>query len=71
MNDYIQQKCEKYWPDNGTEMYGDIEVTLTKIEEFAYHITHTFQLKKVEKMPKQYYLFSFVKFSSIISKNVW
>ena len=45
----VQPKCEKYWPDNGTEKYGSIEVNLMKIEEFAYHVTHTLQLKKVKK----------------------
>ncbi|CAB4029490.1 receptor-type tyrosine- phosphatase S, partial [Paramuricea clavata] len=39
-------KCDKYWPDEGTEKYGDIEVTLMKIEEFAYYVIHTLQLKK-------------------------
>ncbi|CAB4035390.1 receptor-type tyrosine- phosphatase S [Paramuricea clavata] len=39
-------KCDKYWPDEGTEKYGDIDVTLMKIEEFAYYIIHTLQLKK-------------------------
>ncbi|CAB4034452.1 receptor-type tyrosine- phosphatase delta-like, partial, partial [Paramuricea clavata] len=39
-------KCEKYWPDKGSKKYGDIEVTLMKIEEFAYHVTHILQLKK-------------------------
>ena len=46
----FQPKCEKYWPNKGSKKYGDIEVTLMKIEEFAYHVTHTLQLKKVEKM---------------------
>lgn len=45
----FQVKCEKYWPDKGSEMYGDIEVTLKKIEKFADHVTHILQLKKVGK----------------------
>ena len=28
-------------------MYGDIEVTLMKTEEFADHVTHTLELRKV------------------------
>ncbi|XP_028402574.1 receptor-type tyrosine-protein phosphatase S-like isoform X6 [Dendronephthya gigantea] len=50
-------KCEKYWPDSGSEMYGDIEVTLMKTEEFAYHVTHTLQLKKdnEEREVRHYY----------------
>jgi hypothetical protein len=45
----FQPKCEKYWPDKGSKKYGDIEVTLMKTEEFAYHVTHTLQLKKVAR----------------------
>lgn len=45
----FQSKCEKYWPDKGSERYGDVEVTLMKTEEFAYYITHTLQIKKVRK----------------------
>ena len=44
---FLQPKCEKYWPDSGTEMYGDVEVTLVKTEEFAYYVTHTLRIKKV------------------------
>ena len=29
-------------------MYGDIQVTLMKTEEFANHVTHIFQIKKVK-----------------------
>ena len=56
----FQPKCEKYWPDNGSKMYGDIEVTLMKSEKFAYHVTHILELKKVGKWN--------VFFSNIISK---
>jgi hypothetical protein len=45
----FQRKCEKYWPDSGTERYGGIEVTLVKVEEFADHVTHTLLLKKVKR----------------------
>jgi hypothetical protein len=44
---HLQPKCAKYWPDSGTQTYGDIEVTLVKVEEFADHVTHTLQLTKV------------------------
>jgi hypothetical protein len=46
----FQPKCEKYWPDSGTEKYGDIEVTLVNTEEFAYHVTHSLKLKKVSSL---------------------
>ncbi|CAB3995581.1 receptor-type tyrosine- phosphatase epsilon-like isoform X1 [Paramuricea clavata] len=50
-------KCEKYWPDKGSVKYGDIEVTLMKTEEFAYHVTHTLQLNKdgEEREVRHYY----------------
>ncbi|XP_028402571.1 receptor-type tyrosine-protein phosphatase F-like isoform X3 [Dendronephthya gigantea] len=50
-------KCEKYWPDNGSEMYGDIEVTLMKTEEFAYHVTHILRIEKddEEREVRHYY----------------
>ncbi|CAB4021699.1 receptor-type tyrosine- phosphatase S [Paramuricea clavata] len=53
-------KCEKYWPDKGSKKYGDIEVTLMKTEEFAYHVTHTLQLKKdgEEREVRHYYFHS-------------
>ena len=44
---YFQAKCDKYWPDKGTEKYGDIEVTLVNTEEFAHHVTHTLRIIKV------------------------
>ncbi|XP_028417347.1 receptor-type tyrosine-protein phosphatase alpha-like [Dendronephthya gigantea] len=51
-------KCDKYWPDKGSEMYGDIEVTLTKTEEFADHVTHTLEIKKDgEKRDVRHYYF--------------
>jgi hypothetical protein len=43
----LQPKCEKYWPDRGAEKYGDIQVTLVKVEEFACHVAHTLKLNKV------------------------
>ena len=44
---YFQPKCERYWPEKGMKKYGDIEVTLVKTEEFAYHVTHTLRIIKV------------------------
>jgi hypothetical protein len=62
---HFQPKCEKYWPDKGTKKYGDIEITLMKTEEFADHVTHTLQLKKVEKMQEN------VIFSRILLSTVY
>jgi len=30
-----QQKCEQYWPDQGTQEYGPFKVTLTEQQVFA------------------------------------
>ncbi|CAB4001321.1 receptor-type tyrosine- phosphatase S-like isoform X11 [Paramuricea clavata] len=54
----LKPKCDKYWPDEGTEKYGDIEVTLMKIEEFAYYVIHTLELKKdKEEREVRHYFF--------------
>ncbi|XP_028414288.1 receptor-type tyrosine-protein phosphatase S-like [Dendronephthya gigantea] len=51
-------KCEKYWPDEGSKMYGDIEVTLEKTEIFAFSETHTLQIRKGdEKREVRHYYF--------------
>ena len=45
-NFLYQVKCEKYWPDE-SEIYGDIEVTITDTRTFADYVTRSFILKKV------------------------
>ena len=38
-----QQKCEQYWPDEGTKEYGPFKVTLADQQVFAdYTIRHLF-----------------------------
>jgi len=44
-----QIKCAHYWPSEGTELYGDIEVTATDWIEFANYTITTFQVCKVSK----------------------
>ena len=44
-----QIKCAQYWPSEGTEQYGDIEVTVTEWIEFANYTITTFQVCKVNK----------------------
>ena len=44
-----QIKCAQYWPSEGTEQYGDIEVTATDWIEFANYTITTFQICKVNK----------------------
>ncbi|XP_028418440.1 receptor-type tyrosine-protein phosphatase S-like [Dendronephthya gigantea] len=43
---YINPKCEKYWPGKGSVMFGDIEVTLLKTEEFSHYVMRTLQIKR-------------------------
>lgn len=39
-------KCEQYWPTDGAELYGDIEVTVTDWIEFANYTITTLQICK-------------------------
>ncbi|KAJ7372548.1 hypothetical protein OS493_019057 [Desmophyllum pertusum] len=39
-------KCEQYWPNEGAELYGDIEVTVTDWIEFANYTITTLQICK-------------------------
>ena len=43
----FQIKCEQYWPNEGAELYGDIEVTVTDWIEFANYTITTLQICKV------------------------
>lgn len=43
----LQIKCEQYWPTDGAELYGDIEVTVTDWIEFANYTITTLQICKV------------------------
>lgn len=40
-------KCDQYWPGRGTELYGNVNVTLVDIQELATYCIRTFQLHKV------------------------
>ncbi|KPP63943.1 hypothetical protein Z043_117755 [Scleropages formosus] len=41
-------KCCKYWPDD-SDMYGDIKITLLKIETLAEYTVRTFALERVSR----------------------
>ena len=43
----FQVKCEQYWPNEGTELYGDIEVAVTDWVEFANYSITTLEVCKV------------------------
>ena len=41
-----RQKSERYWPRQRTERYGDVEITMTAAEGFAYHVKRKFLLRQ-------------------------
>ncbi|CAF0998359.1 unnamed protein product [Adineta steineri] len=38
-------KCDVYWPEEGTEMYGIIEVTLISVISLAYYVKRIFSIR--------------------------
>jgi len=43
-----QKKCDMYWPKEGTEIYGVIQVKLQKEEVMATYTVRTFQLRHLK-----------------------
>ncbi|XP_064597919.1 receptor-type tyrosine-protein phosphatase T-like [Liolophura sinensis] len=41
-----RRKCDQYWPDAGSQIYGDIEVEYLSTEDFAYFTVRSFKLTK-------------------------
>ena len=41
-------KCDLYWPDAGSDTYGDIVVTPTREDVLASYTLRTFSLRKAE-----------------------
>ena len=41
-------KCDLYWPDAGSDTYGDLVVTLTREDVLASYTLRTFSLRKAE-----------------------
>ncbi|XP_057697022.1 protein tyrosine phosphatase receptor type Fa isoform X3 [Corythoichthys intestinalis] len=44
--DFLQVKCDQYWPSRGTETYGMIQVTLLDTVDLATYSVRTFALYK-------------------------
>ena len=42
-----QKKCEQYWPDEGTQKYGDLSVLLVNTTKYSDFVIRTFELSKV------------------------
>jgi len=43
----MQIKCDQYWPNRGSEVYGVMHVTLLDVIELATYTIRTFQLDRV------------------------
>jgi len=43
----VQIKCDQYWPNRGSEVYGVMHVTLLDVIELATYTIRTFQLTRV------------------------
>ena len=43
---FRQVKCEKYWPDE-SNVYGEIQVTVTETKTFADYVTRMMVVEKV------------------------
>jgi protein tyrosine phosphatase len=41
-----RHKCEQYWPDHGSKMYGDIKVDIKDVEQLADFTLRTFDIVK-------------------------
>jgi hypothetical protein len=44
----MQKKCDMYWPKEGTEVYGVIQVKFVKEEVMATYTVRTFQLRHLK-----------------------
>ncbi|CAL1546634.1 unnamed protein product [Lymnaea stagnalis] len=43
-----KKKCEQYWPDEGSQKYGELTVLLVNVTKYTDFIIRTFELTKVE-----------------------
>ena len=45
-------KCHQYWPNmvNVPRLYGDIKVTMTEEEEFAFYVIRKFTIQEVHML---------------------
>lgn len=47
----LQVKCSRYWPED-SDMYGDIKITLVKMETLAEYVVRTFALERVSLLSR-------------------
>jgi len=55
----LQIKCDQYWPNRGSEMYGVMHVSLLDIVELATYTIRTFQISRVNN--RELFLWSYIK----------
>ena len=41
----LQLKCEQYWPDFGSAMYGKVKVTFVSLDDYAAYIIRVFKVE--------------------------
>ncbi len=42
---YFQVKCDLYWPQEGSDTYGTIQVTLVSTISYAYYVKRIFSIR--------------------------
>ena len=64
----LQTKCAQYWPEEGTEIYGDIEVALIDWVDLAHYSIMTLQICKVGTFLR--FTFIFLRLRLLHSRSV-
>ena len=44
-------KCDQYWPETGTQVYGDLSVTTVREDVLAFYTLRTFTLELISSPP--------------------
>ncbi|GFS22210.1 receptor-type tyrosine-protein phosphatase kappa [Elysia marginata] len=58
-----KKKCEQYWPDEGTQKYGDLSVFLVNATKYSDFIIRTFELSKENENSRIVIQFHFTTWS--------
>ena len=44
---FMQQKCRQYWPDSGSQLYGNVKVTVENTIQLANYCVRHFLIEHV------------------------
>ena len=44
----FKSKCDQYWPEHGTENYGDLDITLVREDILAFYTLRTFTMQQMK-----------------------